>query len=380
MNILFDVISLQDYHNGGEEYVRAVLRKLTINATAKLYGVYDSNLKFLDNDETELKEKMQLFDIQSNRLSDITSKYKIDTFFIGIGQRFRYYDLQGINCNTICVIHDIGDFEYANGIYKIFPLKKLKSRIRRLLSVIPIFSYMATIRQAYLPLSHFIARKNVSLITVSEYTKNAIHYYLPLLSKKKITVLYPPQKHVLSKKETADDLRLSNLIKSKLPYILLLNANRENKNAQLAFKVFQHIYKDNPHYKMVVTGIAENQSTENVYTFRYLSPTDIELAYKNAYALVYPSYVEGFGYPPIEAMKYGTPVLSANVCSMPEVLKDAVIYFSPYNECDLYGKFFELQYKYEEYKNKAISRYAEISKKQIKDLDSLIDMIYNRVS
>lgn len=57
------------------------------------------------------------------------------------------------------------------------------------------------------------------------------------------------------------------------------------------------------------------------------SPTDIEYVYKNAYALVYPSYSERFGYPPIEAMKHGTPILSASVCSMPEVLKDAAYIF-----------------------------------------------------
>jgi glycosyltransferase involved in cell wall biosynthesis len=51
--------------------------------------------------------------------------------------------------------------------------------------------------------------------------------------------------------------------------------------------------------------------------------------YRNAALLVYPSLYEGFGFPPLEAMSLGCPVLTANTSSMPEVCGDAVFYFDP---------------------------------------------------
>jgi glycosyltransferase involved in cell wall biosynthesis len=59
--------------------------------------------------------------------------------------------------------------------------------------------------------------------------------------------------------------------------------------------------------------------------------TDEVLAatYKNAALLVYPSLYEGFGFPPLEAMSMGCPVLTANTSSMPEVCGEAAFYFDP---------------------------------------------------
>ena len=50
MNVLFDFISLQDYHNGGEEYTRKILNHILRLNNIKVFGLYDSKLKFLDND------------------------------------------------------------------------------------------------------------------------------------------------------------------------------------------------------------------------------------------------------------------------------------------------------------------------------------------
>ena len=61
--------------------------------------------------------------------------------------------------------------------------------------------------------------------------------------------------------------------------------------------------------------------------------TDFHLAqfYSNASAFVFPSLYEGFGLPPLEAMSAGCPVISSNTSSMPEVVRNAAIYFNPYD-------------------------------------------------
>ena len=74
MKILFDIISLQNYHNGGEEYVRAILHYLLKKTGIELIGVYDSNFTFLDNDYEWLSSIMKLEDIRKSNISDIVNR------------------------------------------------------------------------------------------------------------------------------------------------------------------------------------------------------------------------------------------------------------------------------------------------------------------
>lgn len=57
--------------------------------------------------------------------------------------------------------------------------------------------------------------------------------------------------------------------------------------------------------------------------------------YRNASLFVYPSLHEGFGFPPLEAMSVGCPVLVSSTASLPEICGDAAQYFDPTDECDL---------------------------------------------
>ncbi len=69
---------------------------------------------------------------------------------------------------------------------------------------------------------------------------------------------------------------------------------------------------------------------------------DLAMLYNAAWVFAYPSLYEGFGLPPLEAMACGTPVLSANVSAMPEVLGDAARFFDPQDDQALAGLLREL--------------------------------------
>ena len=57
--------------------------------------------------------------------------------------------------------------------------------------------------------------------------------------------------------------------------------------------------------------------------------------YLNARALIFPSIYEGFGFPLIESMYFGCPIISSNTSVMPEVCGNAAKYFNPYNSEEL---------------------------------------------
>ena len=76
---------------------------------------------------------------------------------------------------------------------------------------------------------------------------------------------------------------------------------------------------------------------ENQVFFKgYIPYEDLPALYSGADAIIFPSLYEGFGFPPLEAMACGTPVIASNNSSLPEVLGDNVFFVDPYDICLLY--------------------------------------------
>lgn len=131
-------------------------------------------------------------------------------------------------------------------------------------------------------------------------------------------------------------------------------------------------------YFLVTIGANEKKFPMHI-PLPYLAETDLVNAYKNCYALIFPSFFEGFGYPPIEAMKYGKPILASNTTSIPEVCGDAPLYFSPIYESDIYRCFIQLSDKnYKFYSQKSLKRYQEVTKRQEEDLLKLLELIVKK--
>jgi glycosyltransferase involved in cell wall biosynthesis len=77
--------------------------------------------------------------------------------------------------------------------------------------------------------------------------------------------------------------------------------------------------------------VADHGVQDRVKALGLVAEADLPALYRRAYAVVMPSRYEGFGLPLVEAMASGTPVLSSNRTSLPEVGGDAVAYFDPDN-------------------------------------------------
>jgi glycosyltransferase involved in cell wall biosynthesis len=75
--------------------------------------------------------------------------------------------------------------------------------------------------------------------------------------------------------------------------------------------------------------------SERIRRYDYLPRAWLMTLVRNARAVTFPSIYEGFGLPVLEAMALGTPVLTSNVSSLPEVSGDAAVLIDPYNVQDI---------------------------------------------
>ncbi len=177
-----------------------------------------------------------------------------------------------------------------------------------------------------------LKRSNI-VITVSEHAKNDIanYYKIPL---KKIKVIYPGWQHFNRIQE--DDSIISELNLKEGKYCFSLGTQHYHKN----FKWIAEAAKQNPNYSFVVAGSRKWSSQENylgydkidnLYFTGYISDEQVKSLMKHCKAFIQPSFYEGFGMPPLEAMSTGSKCIVSNATCLPEIYGDSVWYIDPYD-------------------------------------------------
>ncbi|MER0440597.1 glycosyltransferase family 1 protein [Emticicia sp. W12TSBA100-4] len=190
-------------------------------------------------------------------------------------------------------------------------------------------------RQLFVPLS---AWKSKKIITVSSFSKEDISKTLNI-SKNKICVTW----------QSIDDLFLNNEILAKkfnFEYLFALGAEDIRKNSLLIIEAFFEIRKKY-NLKLIYAGFknfkqsstyrfAEEKNILNSIIFlEYINDLELVSYYKGAKIFLYPSTYEGFGVPPLESMSCGTPVITSNITSIPEICEDAVKYIFSFDKHEL---------------------------------------------
>jgi glycosyltransferase involved in cell wall biosynthesis len=123
--------------------------------------------------------------------------------------------------------------------------------------------------------------------------------------------------------------------KSKNPYIFTVVANYPHKNLSTLLKAFDIISPSFPGLNLLVCGLGNRaKSSRRVKYLGYVSREELCSLYMGASVFVFPSAYEGFGYPVLEAMSYGTPVVSSNAFSLSEVVGEGGVQVSPYEVDD----------------------------------------------
>jgi glycosyltransferase involved in cell wall biosynthesis len=193
-----------------------------------------------------------------------------------------------------------------------------------------VYDYPADEREWFLKIYKRILKKAKKLITVSEFSKCRIMECLGA-DAEKITVIGNGWQHFKNVGEDASIFAQYPNLKNKEYYFTLTSANK-NKNLDWILKNS----KVNPDEQYVVAGknldrIADFNRYPNITYVGFASDEMAKTLMSHCKAFIFPSYYEGFGIPPLEALSTGAEIVVSNTASLPEIFGDSAHYIDPDN-------------------------------------------------
>ncbi len=114
---------------------------------------------------------------------------------------------------------------------------------------------------------------------------------------------------------------------------------KESANQYILYVGNDYPHKNLQRLRLACDKLREEKFKINLILITgFISEEELDDLYKSANLFVFPSLYEGFGLPPLEAMKRGLPVVASNATCIPEILGDAAIYFNPSDIDDMVEK------------------------------------------
>jgi glycosyltransferase involved in cell wall biosynthesis len=188
------------------------------------------------------------------------------------------------------------------------------------------------------------AKKANAIIVVSNSTKKEL-LDLTKISEDKIYLTYLAADEIF--KPNKDPLVLENLRQKynfKEDYILHVGSLHPRRNIERIINAFSHLKKEiDKKIIFILVGqwfdkknkLNDMAKKLNIINYikhiDYVPDDDLVKLYNFADLFIYPSLYEGFGLPVLEAMACGTPVITSNISSLPEITGDAAFLVDPYN-------------------------------------------------
>jgi len=225
-----------------------------------------------------------------------------------------------VGCRSVVTIHDV--------IHLMFP-QYLPNRLA--------FSYAkASITQA--------AQRATRVMTVSESSKRDILRFVDT-EPDKIDVIYNAYDERLAMEPREQDVvRVRERFQLSDEFVLYAGNVKPHKNLERLIDAFALVRKKGlDHLRLVLIGdeiskytalrraVHQHQLHKYVRFLGYMPEETLAVMYRLAGVFVFPSLYEGFGLPPLEAMASGTPVVTSNVSSLPEVAGDAAVLVDTYD-------------------------------------------------
>ncbi|HKB99010.1 MAG TPA: glycosyltransferase family 1 protein [Terriglobales bacterium] len=233
---------------------------------------------------------------------------------------------RGLGCPYVLTVHDLLEHMYGS---------RNASNFRRNL---------------HFYLTRRVLRKAARVIAVSHFTKNEIEKLLAIPDER-IEVVYNAidERFLHGHATEADRELIAQRYLVNYPFILYAGAIRPHKNVVRIIEAFSalksELQKEQqfPDLKLIIIGddlsshprlrrTVVRSGVQNDVRFLGFVPIEVlRIFYDVAKVFVFPSLYEGFGLPPLEAMAHGTPVVTSNTSSLPEVAGGAALLVNPEN-------------------------------------------------
>jgi glycosyltransferase involved in cell wall biosynthesis len=212
---------------------------------------------------------------------------------------------------------------------------------------------------------HKVFGKRLNYIfTVSEFSKREINKYYGV-SLDKIKVLYNGINHI--ERIHADESIFQRFDIQRNEYVFAVSSLNPSKNFKLIMQTARLMHNTTfiiaGSKNSQVFGTDEYNIPLNVKFVGYITDQELVALYKNASCFVYPSFYEGFGIPPVEAMVCKCPVIVSRQPALVEVCGDSALYCDLYDDEDLKQKIlllfddFELKHQLEKKATERIKKY-----------------------
>jgi glycosyltransferase involved in cell wall biosynthesis len=228
-------------------------------------------------------------------------------------------------CPVVVSIHDLS-FEHLPQTFKWRSRKQLRITVRR------------------------SAREAAQVIALSEYARDDIINTYGVERERVSVIPLAAAAHFRPVKDEQELQRVRQTYGIEGEYILSVGAIQPRKNLRRLVAAYASLRRARPEGnlpKLVLVGkcawlydetlrsIKDLEISNSVVLTGYVPETDLPALYSGALCFVYPSYFEGFGLPPLEAMQCGTPVIVGDQTSLPEVVGDAGVLVDPFDVNDI---------------------------------------------
>ncbi len=191
-------------------------------------------------------------------------------------------------------------------------------------------------------LNKLALKKATQIVSISEFTKKETMRIFGI-KEEKIKVIYPGFWNAGQEPER------ESIIPLPKKFFLVVGVIKERKNLLNVVKGFAEFKKNKEgnckllvagkkggwYYEKVVDFVKKENLESEVVFLGFVSDEELFYIYKRAQALVFPSLVEGFGLPVLEAMSCEVPVITSNIGSLSEVARDAALLVDPVKPDDI---------------------------------------------
>ncbi|MBS4015545.1 MAG: glycosyltransferase family 4 protein [Candidatus Latescibacteria bacterium] len=325
MKIAIDALPAKSLHHGMGTYIYNLLKNLISFNSGHEFIIYKKPEVFTDL-EKDQNQQVQFRNIKKSRnqrvlweyttLPKLLQKEQVDIFW----GPSNFLPLRKA-CKYVVTIHDLSSFTYADT----YPYLRRKY-------------YQYIIKQA-------VKRADL-IVTDSEFSRQDIvnTFSIPAEEVKVISCgiddIFQPidcsDKHtqIKSKYKLPDD------------FIFTLGVIEPKKNTQRLVQAYTQLKNKHVDLPKLVVGGSKKYGWKNRRIFQlvdelklkdsviftgFIEHQDLPVIYSTAKLFILPSLFEGFGLPVIEAMACGTPVITSNTSSLPEIAGDAAVLINPYD-------------------------------------------------